>query len=124
MSFSHFVYLARIFDVDLLSFCCHRLLHRIISDNFSCSRLRYSSFSSWCAWHLPEQSNISGLHQSRKLHACNTCRQAARICSKFANRVIAAEISLNCSTEPDSLQANAEFSLACDDASDATSCSV
>ena len=111
-------------EVHRLRVCCHRHLILILNDQFCCSRLRYSSFSSWCTWHIPEQQNISGLNQAKKLHACNTCRQAARICSIFANRVIAAEITLNCSTEHSKLEANAEFSLVCDDASDTTACSV
>ena len=118
------IYLTRVCEVKLLHVCCHWLFIWILNDSLFCSRLRYSSFTSWCAWHIPEQQNISGLDQPRKLHACNTCRQAARMCSAFPNRVIAAEISLNCSTEHSNLNANAEFSLVCDDASDTTACSV
>jgi hypothetical protein len=93
------------------------------SDSFR-SRLRYTSFSSWCSWHLPMAQNSSGLHKSQKLHACNACRQSDRICSKFPNRVISTEISLNCSNGRDNLDATAEYSQICDDASDISFCIV
>lgn len=106
-----------------LSVACYAFCCRIPSDSFH-SRLRYTSFSSWCHWHLPQTQNSSGLHKSQKLHACNSCRQAARICSKFPDRVISAEISLNCSTRGENLEPAAEFSQICDDASDITFCTV
>lgn len=88
------------------------------------SRLRYTNFSTWCDWHLPETQNASTLSKSKRLHACHSCRQAARICSKFPNKVIAAEISLNCSNGNNNLDPTAEFSVVCDDASDTTLCTV
>jgi hypothetical protein len=89
-----------------------------------CSRLRYTNFTSWCDWHLPDSQNVSALGKSKRTHACHSCRQAARICSKFPNKVIAAEISLNCSNGNNNLDPTAEFSVVCDDASDTTLCTV
>jgi hypothetical protein len=88
------------------------------------SRLRYTTFASWCDWHLPATQNISSLGKSKRLHACHSCRQAQRICAKFPNKVIAAEISLNCSNGNSNLDPTAEFSVVCDDASDTTLCTV
>jgi hypothetical protein len=95
-----------------------------LTHSLLCSRLRYSSFASWCYWHLPEAQNVSMLSKSKRIHACHSCRQAARICSKFPNQVIASEISLNCSNGNNNLDPTAEFSVVCDDASDTTLCTV